>query len=259
MRLLDEGIVKKFVYKKFIEAKESLDVNKSFVKLAESAISDRIPNYPAKYLDFAAYKKDTFVAFFVDVRKSTKRSQEIGIDQTFLTMHAIIPTMIYIVEAYGGYIIDIPGDGIMALFKDNPKGIHRSFSKQSINDETIAVDCAYDIFEVFKEIVNPLLVKNDIPAVNIGIGADSGEVIVTKIGTDKNFDTKAIGDCINSAAKNATGHNQLFISQSIFDKIPASSYQNNFSKHVTEDGRVLFIEKKEKIRLVIPVDIWPKH
>jgi class 3 adenylate cyclase len=219
---INKFTLKNQIYARFNLAKEN--IQKRLVKASrDSAISDRIPNYCAKDLDFSAYKKDSFVALFVDVRNSSKRLNAIGLDNTFLTMHAMIPPMIYITEAYGGYIIDIPGDGIMVLFKDNPKHIYWKKNGKMASDEIIAVDCAHDILEVHKNIVNPLLEENSIPSVDIGIGLDTGEVIVTKIGTEKNYDTKAIGNCINNASKNSSGFNKIIISKSLFDMIPEYS------------------------------------
>lgn len=53
------------------------------------------------------------------MRNSTTRAKQIGSAKTFLTMHGIMPAMIYIVEKYQGHVIDLPGDGVMALFKKN--------------------------------------------------------------------------------------------------------------------------------------------
>lgn len=122
------------------------------------AVSDRIPNYSASTLEFGAFHQDEFIAFFADMRGSTLRAKEIGPENTFLTIHAVIPTMIEVVEAYEGHIVDIPGDGVMSLFKKGQsKKIYWELDNQYLNAECLAVCAAEELLKAFKEVTNPIL------------------------------------------------------------------------------------------------------
>lgn len=194
-------------------------------------ISNNIPYYDINVLQHGAYISDYFVSFFADMRQSTKRMVEIGVFNTFLTMHAVIPTMIYIIEKCNGGIVDIPGDGIMALFKvseenGDPKELFD-------NSESIAVYAANELLVAFRDIVNPLLAENKIPPVSFGIGIDTGQVIVTKIGTSQIADIKAIGISIYNAAKHSKGSNEIFISREVYEKT-TGTVKKQFKKSCEE-------------------------
>jgi len=199
-------------------------------------VSNNIPSYDINKMEFGAYKEDSFVCLFADMRHSTDRAIEIGAIDTFLTIHAIMPAMIYVVEAYGGSIVDLPGDGVMALFKGNPKGIQWSDNKL-LNEESLAVRCGEVILTSFHEVVNPILLNDGIPPVIFGVGVDTGKVIVTKVGTDNIRDLKAIGECINGASKNSFGESELFISIDAYTNV-TDNLKLNFKKTLRPKSNV---------------------
>lgn len=211
------NLLRKEVLEKYKMAKEAICLCES-TKLA-SVISDRIPNYSANSMEFGAYNKDQFTAFFIDMRNSTKRAYSIGPIKTFLTIHAIMPAMIYVIEEYKGTVIDLPGDGAMALFKEN-NNICWNCDGTYLNHQSLAVECGRVLMEAIFKVVNPLLASDDIPATAFGIGIDSGDVIVTKTGTGRTFDTKAIGDCVNNASKLSTGFDEIRITDRVYEGIP---------------------------------------
>jgi adenylate cyclase len=225
---IDSEYLEKTVFESFDIAKnthKNLICNDSHI--GQEYISNNIPSHDIKLLQRGRYSTDFFVCLFADMRNSTTRIKEKGVHTSFLTMHAIIPTMICIIDHYGGKVVDIPGDGIMALFK-NPE-----YDKQH-NKETFSTMASLDLMKAINKIVNPLLAKNDIPPVRFGIGIDSGCVIVTKIGTPQITDIKAIGVCINNAAKHCNGDNEIFISKSIFNNLP-SYLKDEFIESISED------------------------
>lgn len=180
----------------FENAKNNLALIKKSFSLSEQAISDTIPGFSAKTLTYGSFHQENFAVLFVDMRRSTHRAMTIGPEKTFLSMHAFIPAMLCVVEEYGGYVIDIMGDGIMVFFGGKESGIAKSIAVQN------AGLCGLDMVLVVDKIVNKIIVENEIlNKISVGVGCDYGNVIVTKIGTAKNYDTKAYGDCINNAAK----------------------------------------------------------
>lgn len=229
MAVIENIDLKRIILEKYELAKNSLILEKS-IDFAQN-ISNNIPGYDIEKLDFGAYHRDHFVTFFADMRGSTDRAHRIGPKKTFLTIHAIMPAMIYVVQAYGGSIVDLPGDGVMALFKGNPNGIiwNSITGKQYMNAESLAVRAGEKLLKAFREVVNPILVKDEIEPVVFGIGVDTGEVIVTKVGTDNTRDIKAIGTSINGSSKNCFGENQIFISPNTYEKIH-TDLKNGFIK-----------------------------
>ncbi|BAU27646.1 class 3 adenylate cyclase [Aneurinibacillus soli] len=224
MAIIKEDELKRVILEKYGQAKQTLNTNKLLLEKYGAAVSDRIPGYEAEKMKFGAYHKDEFVAFFADMRGSSKRAKDLRPEDNFLTLHAVMPALIYIVEKYGGYVIDLPGDGIMALFKEgeNRKSIQWSESKKDLNTKELAVCCGEELLSSISRVVNPILLSDNIPSVVFGVGIDSGPVVVTKTGTDGTFDTKALGDCVNMAAKKSHGHNEIWVSKNTYDKLPTS-------------------------------------
>jgi len=232
MLIIDKEKLADTVIESFENAKSNVSAsNCTYHHKTQSFISNNIPCYDINKVKRGSYFVDSFVSFFADMRGSTKRIKDIGITKAFLTLHTIVPTMIYIIEKFNGSIVDVPGDGVMALFKDNKQ---YSLQNNNINAETIAVHTANEIFVALRDIVNPLLEQHDIPPVTFGIGIDSGEVIVTKVGTNELSDLKALGSSINNASKHSNGNNEVYISKRVYDNIPYN-IKIDFKKSIEQD------------------------
>ncbi|MCH5248380.1 MAG: adenylate/guanylate cyclase domain-containing protein [Lachnospiraceae bacterium] len=213
------------------KAKKTLqEIKHSLLLEHADAISDTIPGYQAEYLEFGSYAKDNFAVLFVDMRHSTKRAQTIGPEKTFLTMHAYIPALLEVIKFYNGKVVDIMGDGIMVFFG----------GKKSNMTKEIAVKkaglCGKDMLRIIDKVVNKILQEEKIQwDIDIGVGVDYGNVIVTKIGIQEFYDVKAFGDCVNKASKYSNGHNQVKVSKQVKKIWPSS-----------EHGKIKFIPSNDK-------------
>lgn len=158
-------------------------------------ISDRFPSFPAEKLKFESFHQKEYSVLFVDMRDSTRRAQNVGDKQTFLTMHVYFPALLEVVKYHQGLVIDIMGDGLMVLWEGD------FLSSDNYNSVQCASLCGHDMLQVCKEVINSIIHKHNLgPAVKIGVGVTFGSVIVTKIGIDKFYDVKAFGNCINMAS-----------------------------------------------------------
>lgn len=198
---MDFDKVKDVVMQNYMAARKNLKLfQRSLVVENSQAISDVVPGYKAKELEFGSYDRDNFCVMFIDIRKSTERAKILGPDKTYLSYHAFFPALACIIEHYKGYVIDFMGDGIMAFFGGKNSEMAHAVAAQN------AGLCGIDIQKAIKMIVNPLIQKDDIHYIfNCGVGIDHGDVIVTKIGNSNYYDVKAFGDCINKASKLSDG------------------------------------------------------
>lgn len=199
-----------YLRKLYYEIKKNVDNAKSNFNLTkhasinEGAMTDLVPGFSADILKDADYKTAQFSVLFVDMRNSTNRAQQVGDRGTFITMHAYLPTMINVATKYKGTVFDITGDGLMVLWNQ---------SKESgIRD---VVDCSLMMLEACQKVTNKILKEENIDSINIGIGIDCGEVIVTKIGYRDIFDVKVFGNCINHAAHMSDAVNAVKCSERI--------------------------------------------
>lgn len=185
------------------------------LEFEHSAISDVIPNYKADLLDFGAYKEDNFAVLFIDMRNSTIRTESIGAQKTFLSMHAFIPAMLQVVEHYKGHVIDLMGDGIMVFFYGKDEGFTKEIAIKH------AGLCGRDMLTVVDKIVNKILSEDEINyPIKCGVGIDYGKTVITKIGIENAFDVKAFGDCINKASKYSKVSNSVKVSKKVKEHWP---------------------------------------
>lgn len=141
------------------------------------------------------YRTAWFATVFLDIRGSTARAFQIGPQKTFATINALLPTLARVVDEHGGFVVDYPGDGIMAHWE-----------LEDISDVLTVKNCIQSccwMDDAVKSIVNPILEKYSIPPITCGIGAAVGEVVVTKIGIPGYMSAKAIGNSVNLASKYA--------------------------------------------------------
>jgi class 3 adenylate cyclase len=214
---VDINQVRKVVKEHYDRARSNVFIIKKAILEHAEAISDVVPGYQAKQLEFGSYLKDNFTVLFIDMRNSTIRAKTIGPEKTFLSLHAFIPAMIYIIEYYQGHVIDIMGDGIMAFFGGKSSNMAHSIAMQK------AGLCAVDMLKAIDEVVNPIILEDKIEwKISCGVGIDHGDVIVTKVGTDGVHDVKAFGDCINTASKLSSGRGTVVVTKKIKDEWPES-------------------------------------
>lgn len=74
MSMINYTDLKAEVLDKYNKAKDSIKIAQAVFNLNKQAISNNIPNYDIKKLEFGAYKKDSFVSFFADMRGSSKKA-----------------------------------------------------------------------------------------------------------------------------------------------------------------------------------------
>jgi len=230
--------IKKTVKDSYDKAKSNLPItlNKDAKRtLSEQVIvSNNIPGYSVEELDFGSYVKDNFAVLFIDMRKYTERTEKIGPERTFTTMHAFVSGMLEVISHYNGIVVDIMGDGFMVLFGGKKSDIAKVIAVQN------AGLCGRDMLRVVNEIINPLLKSENIWQIACGVGVTFGSVVVTKIGINKIVDVKAFGDCINKASKYANkSWNEVRVSKQVKDLWPSSEGGKLTFKGSESDGYIL--------------------
>lgn len=163
-----------------------------------AAMIAEIPRFRA--LQLASAVKVSTAVLFVDMRGSTKRAMRLGPGPTFLTMHALLPTLAKLIEASDGFIVGYRGDGLFGVFGINEKGENAAdFDMgRALAD---AGYCGNQMIQAVERVVCPALEDRGVEGdVEVGVGIDCGTIIVTRIGLPLGFEITAYGDAINRAA-----------------------------------------------------------
>lgn len=154
---------------------------------------------------------------FVDMRESTKLPEQYSSDQLVKIYRSYIRVVVQAIRYSGGVVRDFMGDGVLALFVDNEEGA----------SEDKAVHAARYITTAIDKLLNPVLDSNIKHRISCGIGINTGEVSLSKVGmrgkesddnSENEFGIAWIGNCTNLACKqsSAVECGTIFISNSTF-------------------------------------------
>ncbi|OUD14466.1 response regulator [Thioflexithrix psekupsensis] len=122
---------------------------------------------------------------FSDIRDFTSISEKLSTRENFDYVNHYLGQMEPIIIEHHGLIDKYIGDAIMVIFPNDPDD---------------AVSCAIKMLIQLRR-YNDLLASIDYPLVHIGIGLNSGQLMLGIIGGQSRMDTTVIGDTVNLSAR----------------------------------------------------------
>lgn len=129
--------------------------------------------------------KKNMTILFSDIRGFTSLSEKMTPKQTFDFLNCYFGRMEPVLLRHGGVIDKYIGDAIMALFP------------RSADD---AVQGSIAMLNMLRE-YNIMLAKNNMPTIKIGIGLNSGNMILGTIGGRNRMEGTVIADAVNLASR----------------------------------------------------------
>jgi adenylate cyclase len=136
-------------------------------------------------------ERRTVTILFQDVRGFTTIAERTTPDVLVRVVSRLFTEMVDAVEAEGGIVRQFVGDGVMALF--GAPVVHD-------DDPERAVRAALGMVARLPA-VNASLEGEGIPALRIGIGIHTGDVIAGAIGPDRRSEYGVVGDAVNLASR----------------------------------------------------------
>ncbi len=122
---------------------------------------------------------------FADIRDFTSLSEAMSPQENFNFLNSYLVQMEPVITAHGGFIDKYIGDAIMALFPDSPDA---------------ALRCSLDLLEHLDG-YNAGRRRAGYRPIKIGIGINTGIVILGTVGGASRMDGTVIGDAVNLAAR----------------------------------------------------------
>ncbi len=138
-----------------------------------------------KELQLGDQTKAIMTVLFADIRDYTSLSEKMTPEQNFKFINAYLGRMGPIIQEHGGFICQYYGDGIMALFKDN---------------HDLAVKAAIEMQQALQRYNRKRFARNRQP-IQVGIGLNTGQLMLGVIGDVQRYDTSVISDAVNTAAR----------------------------------------------------------
>ena len=148
---------------------------------------------------------------FSDIRNFTGLSSRMEPDELVKYLNAYFTVMTRVIQKHKGTVNKFLGDGILALF-----GAPMSY----IENQDNAVRCACEMVQVLA-LFNTKQHEIGGPQIEIGVGINTGEVIVGNMGSEDRLEYTALGDSVNlsQALEGFTKPfpNSIVISESTFN------------------------------------------
>jgi adenylate cyclase len=160
-----------------------------------------------------------------DLRGFSAISENLPAEWVVKLLNLYLEAMTEVINRYGGSINQVIGDGLVVFF---------GVLKQKPDDAERAVACAIAM-QLAMETVNQKNQQLDLPLIEMGIGINTGEVVVGNIGSLKHAQFTAIGNHVNVASRieSFSVGGQVLISQSTLDDILA--YQRSLANSASLD------------------------
>ena len=172
-------------------------------KMASQILED-----PERYLTLGGERVDLTI-LFADIRGFTHFAATNEPEKVVETLNHIFTELTKVVFANSGYINKFIGDCLMSIYdKQYTDG----------NEVFMALKTAVEMQGVFKKIIEEQIHSNGL---SLGIGVNSGEVVIGNIGSEDLMDYTVIGDNVNIALlleEQAKG-GQILISRDTYQRI----------------------------------------
>lgn len=148
---------------------------------------------------------------FIDIRNFTPLASRLEARLIVSLLNDFFTMITNCVKRHKGSINKFLGDGVLAIF-----GAPVSY----IDNPHNAVYCSLDILATLKEFSEKWKDKID-QSIEIGIGINTGEVVVGNMGSDERIEYSVIGDTVNVASRiqelTKLSPNSIIISESTFN------------------------------------------
>jgi len=197
---------------KLLELNAALELRNRFIRQTfGSYLSDEIVDVILKKggLKIEGEKRRATI-LLADLRGFTSLSERLPAEDVVTMLNIYLETMIEIIQKYQGTIDEFIGDGILVIFG---APILRP------DDPQRAVACAVEM-QLAMASVNDRNRQAGYPEVALGIGINTGEVVMGNIGSKKRIKYAVVGRAVNLTARieSYTVGGQIFISESTLDE-----------------------------------------
>jgi len=190
------------------EEKEKLWIKQAFSHYLSKEVISELMEDPSR-LKLGGERR-LITVLFSDVRGFTTFSESHQPEEVVGMLNEILGEQVKVIFKYNGTLDKFVGDEVMAFF--GAPGTHH------LNDHALtAVRTAFEIQARMKELQARWAQENK-EILSIGIGINTGDMVVGNTGSAERMDYTVIGDNVNLAARlcSAAGKNEIIVSESTY-------------------------------------------
>jgi adenylate cyclase len=199
------------VVRYFTEEREKRQIRGMFQKYVSPDIVDQLIEDPAK-LRLGGEKRELSV-LFSDIRGFTSISERLAPEEILSLLNHYLSAMTAVVLRNGGMLDKYVGDAIMAVF---------GAPLELENHALLACKTALEMMEELRSLQQGWENESK-PILDIGIGINTGEMVMGNVGSPKRMDYTVIGDNVNLASRlegvNKELGTHIIISGSTYERV----------------------------------------
>jgi len=215
------------------ERKAKQRLKQLFEKYTSPILVDQLLENPA--LVNLGGEKRHMTVMFTDIRSFTTYSEKYMPEQVITVLNEYLDAMTNVIIEYQGTLDKFIGDAIMC-FWGAPVPIE--------NHAERAVLAAVSMLELLKELQESWKAR-DIEPFDIGIGINTGEMVVGNVGSTARMDYTVIGDEVNVGAR----LQELTRKYNVHIIISENTYE--LTKHLIEAEKIEYVTVKGKTKPVL--------
>lgn len=136
-------------------------------------------------VELGDYSEEEMSVFFLDIRDFTSFSETLSPDDNFKFINSFLQRFGPIIREADGFVDKYIGDGIMALFPGNP---------DSALTAALTIRDSLDQF-------NERRIDKGRQAIRVGMGINTGVLMLGTIGENRRMDSTVISDTVNTASR----------------------------------------------------------
>ncbi|MGM0441819.1 MAG: CHASE2 domain-containing protein [Elusimicrobiota bacterium] len=227
------------VYKFATEEQEKKIIRSMFQRYVSTQVVDVLLEKPDQ-IKLGGQRK-LLTVFFSDIRGFTSMSEKLQPEEVVHVLNEYLTEMIEIVFKYNGTLDKFMGDAVMALWGAPVK---------QDNHAHLAVKAAWEMKGALKKLQEKWVAEGK-KTISVGMGINTGDVVVGNMGSKQFADYTVIGDNVNLAARleeNAKP-GQLLLSESTYRRVKDIVKANKMSPMKVK-GKDKPVEVYEVIELI---------
>jgi adenylate cyclase len=239
------------LYRTITEGADKRVIREMFGKHVSPALVDQMLSHddPLKALDLSG-KREKVTIFYSDIRGFTAMSEKMTPEEIYGHLNEYFEEMCKITFEYGGFVDKFIGDCLMAVFsapEPRPGNI----------DAVQACESAVRQQERIAEMMTEWA-KQGRQVFTVGMGINTGEVVMGNLGSSDRLNYTVIGDSVNTASRlyNVAKGGQTIISESTYHEVRDHFIVNELTP-VFVKGKVLPLRNFEILGRLKPGDPNP--
>lgn len=234
------ALVLTVVYRYLSGERSHREMRNLFGKYVSKEVLEEILRNP-KEVKLGGEEREVTI-LFSDIRGFTTISESLSPSDLILLLNRYLTAMTDVVLKNKGVVDKYIGDAIMAYW-----GAPLPSQSHALD----SVVTATNMIEAL-ELVNEESAKLSMPSINIGIGLNSGKVVVGNMGSTQRFDYTVMGDSVNLASRleSLTKYYgvTIIVSEAVLAHCPAVQLQER-GINVREIDKVKVKGKKQGVRI----------